>query len=115
MASTEHTRRRAGRLAAYPPYAGKTENELILTAEDALSIFLDLTHRTEDPGEVIDSLVCDIAKSQMARSGQESVKKAKDGEMEREWSENMGALDPVLMQRIKRYKQVVGVNATPRA
>lgn len=111
MASTEHTRRRAGRLAAYPPYAGKTENELIFTAEDALSIFLDLTHRTEDPGEVIDSLVCDIAKSLMARSGQESVKKAKDGEMEREWSENMGALDPVLMQRIKRYRQVVGVNA----
>jgi hypothetical protein len=33
--------------------------------------------------------------------------------MEREWSDQQGGLDIVLMKRIKAYRQVVGVNATP--
>lgn len=102
-------------MQAYPAYASKSENELIATLEDALAVFLDLTHRSEDPGQPIDSLICDIAKSMLARAGQESVKKAKDGEFEREWADQTGGLDPVLMARIKRYRQVVGVNATPIA
>jgi len=97
----------------YPAFANKPESETVATCEDALMLFLDLTHRSEDPGQPIDSLICDIAKTMLTRSGQEAVKKAKDGEFEREWSDQMGGLDPVLMARIKKYRQVVGVNATP--
>lgn len=110
---TEHTRRRVTRMQSYPAYAGRTNEEMIAVCEDALSVFLDLTHRSQDPGEPLDSLICDIAKNLLAHAGTEGVKKAKDGEMEREWSEQNGGIDMVLMNRIKKYRQVVGVNATP--
>jgi hypothetical protein len=110
---SEHTQRRAGRLIAYTAFADKPETELVHYCEDALYLFLDLTHRSDDPGEAIDPLICDIAKTLMARGGQEGVKKAKDGEMEREWSDQNGGLDIVLMQRIKAYRLVVGINAAP--
>jgi len=107
--------RRVGRMKVYPAYANKGDNEIIATLEDALALFLDLTHRSEDIGQPIDSLICDVAKSMLARSGQESIKKAKDGDFEREWSESNGGLDPVLVKRINKYRQVVGVNAAPLA
>lgn len=110
--ASEHSQRRAGRLVAYSAYADKPETELVHYCEDALMLFLDLTHRADDPGEAIDPLICDIAKTLMARGGQEGVKKAEDGELKREWSDN-GGLDIVLMQRIKAYRVVVGINATP--
>lgn len=112
MASV-HTTRRASRLLSYPAYADKTDDELMRCCEDALCLFLDLTHRTADPGEALDPLICDIAKTLMARGGQEGVKKAEDGELKREWSDQSGGLDIVLMQRIKAYRLVVGINAAP--
>jgi len=99
----------------FPAYANRSEDEVIASLEDALQVFLDLTHRSEDLGQPIDSLICDIAKTLIARSGQEGVKKAKDGEFEREWSDQTGGLDLSLMARIKKYRQVVGVNAAPIA
>jgi len=113
MTATEHTLRRAGRFKAYPAYANKSDPEIIATLEDALQVFFDITHRSEDPGQAIDSLICDIAKTMLARGGQEGIKKAKDGEFEREWSDQQGSIDAVLLKRIKAYRQVVGVNATP--
>ena len=115
MAASEHTLRRAGRFKNYPAYGDKSDMEIIATCEDALALFYDITHRSEDPGEGIDSLICDIAKTLMARSGQEGVVLAKDGEFERKWSEQNGLLDVALLRRIKSYRQVVGINATPIA
>lgn len=98
----------------YPAFQGRSDPELQTILEDALSLFLDLTHRSDDPGEAVDSLLCDIAKSTLARAGQDGVKRAKDGEMEREWADpSVGSLDATLLKRIKSYRQVVGVNATP--
>ena len=111
--ATEHTRRRMARMQTYTAYKDRSDDELTSVLEDALSVFLDITHRSEDPGEPLDSLICDIAKNLLVHSGTEGVKKAKDGEMEREWSEQNGGIDMVLMNRIKKYRQVVGVNATP--
>ena len=99
----------------YPAFRGREDDELSAVLEDALSVFLDLTHRSEDPGAGVDSLICDIAKNLIAHAGTEGVKKAKDGEFEREWSENNGGLDIALLNRIKKYRQVVGVNASPIA
>ncbi len=111
--ASEHTLRRVGRMQAYTAFKNKSDDELIVNLEDALAVFLDITHRSEDPGEVIDSILCDIARTALVRSGQEGITLAKDGEMERKWSEQNGIVDPVLLKRIKAYRQVVGVNATP--
>lgn len=110
--TSEHTLRRLGRLNRYPTLANRTEAELLATLEDALATFLDLTHRSVDPGEVVDSIICDLAKSYLSKAGQEGVKRAKDGEFEREWSDN-GGIEPILLKRIIAYRQVVGINATP--
>ena len=112
--TTEHTLRRVARLNKLPNYQQKSDDVLSVYLEDALSVFLDYTHRSEDPGEPVDSLICDIAKNLIVHGGTEGVKKAKDGEMEREWSDQNGGLDLVLLNRIKKYRQVVGINASPR-
>lgn len=113
--TSEHTLRRAGRFNSYPAYADKSNKEIIATLEDALALFLDLTHRSEDPGEPLDSLICDIAKNLLAHAGTEGVLLAKDGDMERKWSDANGGLDTALLNRIKKYRQVVGINASPLA
>lgn len=104
--------RRVGRIHAYPGFKNSADDYLIVLLDDALAYFLDFTHRGEDPGEQVDSIVCDIARSMNARMGAEGVKKAKDGDMEREWSEQGGLVDPALLRRMKSYRLVVGVNAT---
>lgn len=95
----------------YPAFKNAGDDYIITILEDALSVFLDYTHRGEDPGEAVDSIVCEIARTQHIRMGAEGVRKAKDGEMEREWSE-MGGLDASLIKRMKAYRLVVGINAT---
>ncbi len=95
----------------YPAFKNVNDDYLRTILEDALAYFLDYTHRGEDPGEAVDSLICDIARSMHARMGMEGVTRAKDGEIMRVWSDN-GALDPALLKRMKAYRLVVGVNAT---
>ena len=114
MASTEHTLRRVGRMSRYGSMRNMDDNELALILEDALAVFLDYTHRAEDPGAVVDSLICDIAKTAMARSGAEGVVEAKDGEMTRKWSDANGGLDISLQRRMASYRLVVGINAPPK-
>ena len=111
--ASEHTLRRLGRLNTIPMFKNKPDDALTIYLEDALQVFLDYTHRSTDPGAPIDSLVCDIAKIAIGKEGVEGVKKAKDGEMERSWSEESG-LPSEITSRMKMYRQVVGVNATPK-
>lgn len=111
--TTGHTLRRLDRLSKLPAFSGRGDEEMIVHLEDALAVFLDYTHRSVDPGEPVDSLICDIAKVLIAKDGAEGVKKAKDGEFEREWSDQTG-IPPELTSRMRMYRQVVGVNATPR-
>ena len=111
--ATEHTLRRLARIKTVPAFKGKGDESLIIYLEDALSVFLDYTHRSEDAGEVIDSLVCDIAKYSIGKEGMEGIKDAKDGEMQRKWSEETG-LPSEVTARMKMYRQVVGINASPK-
>lgn len=111
--ATEHTLRRVARIHQIPVFSNKSDETLAVYLEDALSVFLDYTHRSVDPGEPIDSLVCDIAKLVIVKEGGEGLKKAKDGEFEREWAIETG-LPSELTARMKMYRQVIGVNATPR-
>lgn len=97
-----------------PMYKNKGDEMLATYLEDALSVFLDYTHRTDDPGEAIDSLVCDIAKWKIGQMGAEGVKKAKDGEFEREWELTASGIPQEFLARMKMYRRVVGAGATPR-
>ncbi len=111
--ATEHTLRRLARIKVYPIFQNKTDDLMVISLEDALSVFLDYTHRSVDPGDVIDSIICDIAKYNIGKEGAEGIKKAKDGEFEREWAQETG-LPSELTARMKMYRQVVGVNAAPK-
>ena len=111
--ATEHTLRRLARIKVNPIFQNKTDDLMVTSLEDALSVFLDYTHRSVDPGEVIDSIVCDITKYNVSKAGMEGVKVAKDGEMQRTWSEESG-LPSELTARMKMYRQVIGVNAAPK-
>ena len=111
--ATEHTLRRLARIKTASAFKRKSDESLIIYLEDALSVFLDYTHRSEDPGESVDSLICGIAKYSIGKEGMEGIKEAKDGEMQRKWSEEIG-LPSELTARMKMYRQVVGVNATPK-
>jgi len=112
--TTGHTMRRLARLNTIPLYRNMGEDALIVYLEDALSVFLDYTHRSEDPGEPVDSLIGDIAKWKIGRMGAEGLKKAKDGEMEREWEITNVGIPRELTERMKMYRQVVGINAAPQ-
>jgi len=117
MTASEHTLRRLGRLSRYGSFANHSDDEngeLTLALEDALAVFLDYTNRVEDPGQPVDSLIIDIAKTLLVRSGAEGVTKAKDGEMMREWSDANGGLDIFLRRRMNAYRLVVGLNAPPK-
>ena len=111
--ATEHTLRRLGRVKALPMFKNKGDDALLVYLEDALNVFLDYTHRSVDPGECADSLICDIAKYNIGKEGAEGIKKAKDGEFEREWAQETG-LPSELTARMKMYRQVIGVNAAPK-
>ena len=100
-------------MQSYPAYKSKSDSELEVVLGDALAVFLDLTHRSEDPGDVVDSLICDIAKNLLAHAGTEGIILARDGEIQRKWSDANGGIDPAIVKRIMSYRQVVGVNATP--
>lgn len=110
---TEHTLRRLGRVNTLLMFKNKGDDALLVYLEDALNVFLDYTHRSVDPGEVIDSIICDIAKYNIGKEGAEGIKKAKDGEFEREWAQETG-LPSEITARMKMYRQVVGVNAAPK-
>jgi len=111
--ATEHTLRRLARIKALPSFKNKSDEALTVYLEDALSVFLDYTHRSVDPGEAVDSIICDLAKYSLGKEGMEGIKDAKDGEMQRKWSEEAG-LPSEVTARMKLYRQVVGVNATPK-
>ena len=111
--TTADTNRRISRLATNKMFMNMKEDELAILLEDSLSVFLDYTHRSSDPGDVVDGLVCDIARYLSARRGAEGVRKAKDGEFEREWDANVG-LPVEIVGRMKMYRRVVGLNATPK-
>jgi len=109
MASAD-TERRMARMHSYPAFKNADDAYIITILEDALGTFLDFTHRGEDPGEAVDSLICEIARAQHARMGVEGVTRAQDGEIMRVWPES--GLDAQLIKRMKAYRLVVGINAT---
>lgn len=112
---TAHTDRRIGIIRRLPIFQNISDDAIAVYLDDALSVFLEYTHRSVDPGEPIDFLVCDLAKWLASRQGVEGVKKAKDGEFEREWELTASGIPMEFKDRMKMYRRVIGTeNATPR-
>lgn len=102
------TERRLARLKLRPTLADKSDDFLVMSLEDSLAFFLDYTHRLNDPGQRVDSLICELAVLRINAEGVENVKHAVEGEVEREWYET---IPPMLLPRLNAYRKMVGINA----
>lgn len=102
------TERRLARLRLRPTLAEKSDDFLVMCLEDSLAFFIDYTHRINDPGQRVDSLICELAVLRINAEGVENVRVAKEGEVEREWYE---AIPPMILPRLNAYRLMAGVNA----
>ncbi len=101
--------RRMARLKKRRTVQGKPNEYLEMLLDDALDMFLDMTHREADIGERIDGLLCEMANYMSNMEGAEHQMVAKEGELERQ--STTSDLPDSLYKRIIAYRQVVGVNA----
>lgn len=85
--TTEDTARRLARLRTKRTLDAKSDDFLTVLLEDALSYFLDYTHRDVDPGERIDGMLCRLAVVWSNQEGVEGSVVSKDGDLERQWPE----------------------------
>ena len=68
-----------------PQYDHMEDDLLLRMLDEALGDFLAYTNRREDPGDAADSLIIDMAAAKLNALGIEGQKRAKDGEVEREY------------------------------
>lgn len=100
--------RRLGKMRVRQTLAVKSDEYLLALLDDARACFLDLTHRSVDPGERIDSLIIRMAVVYSNQEGAEGNSKAEDGELKREWAD---AFPTDINRQIKAWRLVVGMDA----
>lgn len=100
--------RRLGKMRVRQTLAVKSDEYLLALLDDARACFLDLTHRSVDPGERIDSLIIRMAVVYSNQEGAEGNSKAEDGELKREWTD---AFPSDINRQIKAWRLVVGMDA----
>ena len=100
--------RRLGKMRVRQTLAVKSDDYLLTLLDDARACFLDLTHRSVDPGERIDSLIIRMAVVYSNQEGAEGNSKAEDGELKREWTD---AFPSDINRQIKSWRLVVGMDA----
>lgn len=105
MTDTDTTRR-LPLIKRKPTLSTKTDDFLTLCLEEARAFFLDFTNRSEDPGVDIDFLIVEIATFKANAEGVEHTKKAKDGEIEREFYD---AIPPMLLNRLRNWRLIRGL------
>lgn len=77
--------RRLEKLRHRPQYSHLDDDLLAQMLDEALGDFFAYTNRRSDPGEAVDSIIIDMACAKLNALGIEGIKKAKDGEVEREY------------------------------
>ena len=97
-----------GKMRVRQTLAVKSDDYLLALLDDARACFLDLTHRSVDPGERIDSLIIRMAVVYSNQEGAEGNSKAEDGELKREWAD---AFPSDINRQIKAWRLVVGMDA----
>lgn len=107
--ATSDDKRRLSRLNKYPTLQEKPDDYLLILLEDARNHFLNFTHRSEDPGEAVDFIICQLAIVASNMEGVEGTTSAADGDISRTWD----AVPPAIEKAMKSWRKVVGLNATP--
>lgn len=79
------TATRLAKLRLRPQYGHLSDDLLAQMLDEALGDFYAYTNRRADPGDAIDSIIIDMACTKLNALGIEGIKKAKDGEVEREY------------------------------
>lgn len=79
------TATRLAKLRMRPQYEHLSDDVLTAMLEEALGDFFAYTNRRADPGDAVDSIIIDMAAAKLNALGIEGIKKAKDGEVEREY------------------------------
>lgn len=79
------TATRLAKLKLRPQYGHLSDDLLTEMLDEALQDFYAYTNRRTDPGDAVDSIIIDMACVKLNALGIEGVKKAKDGEVEREY------------------------------
>ena len=79
------TETRLTALKLRPQYSHLSDELMTQILEEALQDFFAYTNRRSDPGDAVDSIIIDMAAAKLNALGIEGIKKAKDGEVEREY------------------------------
>lgn len=79
------TETRLAKLKLRPQYSHLSDDLMTAMLEEALGDFYAYTNRRADPGDAVDSIIIDMACAKLNALGIEGIKKAKDGEVEREY------------------------------
>ncbi len=79
------TETRLAKLKLRPQYSHLSDDLMTAMLEEALGDFYAYTNRRADPGDAVDSIIIDMACAKLNALGIEGQKRAKDGEVEREY------------------------------
>ncbi len=79
------TATRLASLKLRPQYSHLSDDLMTAMLEEALQDFYAYTNRRADPGDAVDSIIIDMACAKLNALGIEGQKRAKDGEVEREY------------------------------
>ena len=90
-----------------PSASGKSDEYLRQEIANAVSLFLDYTNRSFDPGPSIDSIIVDIATISVNMAGAEGSTSASEGGISRTWS----SIPPELQIRMNRWRRPIGHDA----
>ena len=109
MTSTADDQRRLSILKRRAALDGKTDDYLLLCLEDSRTFFLDYTNRTEDPGEQVDNLICEIASLKANSEGAENVQQAADGGRAGISRTFYADIPPFFLNRLKNWRLIRGL------
>jgi len=103
---------RVQKLRRTPLYANEETypyDYLLAVMDDALAAFLEHTHRREDLGEEIDSIIIELCKGRLNKMGLEGSRTAGEGGVSQAWE-----IEPWLISRMSRYKMMQGMRTGTR-
>ena len=92
---------RLASLRKRPQYAYLSDDVVEQILDEAVQDFLIYTNRKEDLGDVVDSIIIDIAAIKLNMLGAEGTSMVKEGETTRQWD----SLPETLRLRMDRYRR----------
>lgn len=88
------------RLRLRPQYDHIPDELVKECLDEALGDFYAYTNRRNDPGDAVDSIIIELACARLNTLGIEGVKRAKDGEVEREFEQ----IQEMLLRKLDSWR-----------